>query len=75
MDEVTERSKELGRELLKEVRDIIDDCSNLPTPERAARVVAFAILVVLDGSGEHVGRQYKIFTEDGEPVQFNHGDL
>ena len=73
----TNRSGEI---FLQHVRDIIDDCSKLESPERAARVTAFAICVMLDGSGEHCGPEYVLSVKnenDGidDPVKFFHHDL
>lgn len=68
-------TNELGEELLDRIREIIKECGCLPTPERAALVTAFSIMVMLDGSGESLGRQYRVYTEDGEPVLFFHHDL
>ena len=64
-----------GKDFLKEVRDIIKDCSRLESPEHAAHVAVFSILVMLDGSGEYIGEQYKLLTEDDKPVEFLHHDL
>jgi len=68
-----------GRQFLQEVRVIIEECSKLKTPERAARVTAFAICVMLDGSGESLpGGVYalSVLKDDGlEPVEFKHDEL
>lgn len=68
-----------GEIFLRRVREIIEDCSKLPTPERAARVTAFAICVMLDGSGEDIGPEYILYVrneKDGiDPVNFFHHDL
>ena len=60
-----------GKNFLQASRDIIAECSKLETPERAARVAVFSMLVMLDGSGEHIGEQYRLFTEKGKPVVFS----
>lgn len=69
-----------GLKFLEEVREIYCDCARrLGTHGHAARVTAFAICVMLDGSGEHVGPDYELYvrTEDGklEPVKFFHHEL
>jgi len=73
--EESKTSNVKGREFMASVRAIIDECSRLESPARAARVVAHSMLVMLDGSGEACGTQYQVFTEDGEPVKFFHHDL
>jgi hypothetical protein len=65
----------MGEAFLREVRSIIEGCSDLATPARAARVTAFAILVMLDGSGEHIGPEFRVVDEDGKLVEFWHHDL
>lgn len=60
---------------LNEARSIIAECSRLESPAQAARVAVFAMLVMLDGSGEHVGEKYRLLTEGGKPVEFFHHDL
>lgn len=70
-----EKTNAEGREFLARVRAIIDECSRLGSPARAARVAAFSICVMLDGSGEACGTQYRMLTEDGDPVKFFHHDL
>ena len=64
-----------GEKFLNEVRAIITECARLESPERAAHVAAFSILVLLDGSQEHVGEQFKVLTEDNKPVEFFHHEL
>lgn len=68
-----------GLKFLKEVREVYGDCGKLPYSGHAARVTAFAICVMLDGSGEHVGPDYELYvrTESGklEPVEFFHHEL
>ncbi len=66
---------EQGKEFLKKVRGIYQECARIETPERAARVTAFSILVMLDGSGEFPGTSYRVLTEDFELVEFFHHDL
>ncbi len=66
---------EQGKEFLDEVREIYRECSKQETPERAARITAFSILVMLDGSGEHCGTKYRVLTEEFELVEFFHHDL
>jgi hypothetical protein len=63
-----------GEQFLRQVRGIIADCNELPK-EKIAHVVAFQILVMLDGSGEHDGESYRIVTENGNPVEFFHHEL
>lgn len=60
---------------MEEAKSIIAECSRLESPARAAHVAVFAMLVMLDGSGEHIGEQYKLLTEDDKPVEFFHHDL
>jgi len=64
-----------GHEFLDEVRAIIEACSRYKPPAVAARLTAFALLVMLDGSGEHVGSEYRVVDSDGELVEFFHHDL
>jgi len=72
-------TNEHGLKFLEEVRTIYGDTGRLFTPGRAARVTAFAICVMLDGSGEHIGPDYELYvcTESGdlEPVIFFHHEL
>jgi hypothetical protein len=63
-----------GERFLSEVRKIIDYCSGLESPERAARVTAFSIMVLLDGSGEG-DLNNKVVTIDNEDVEFFHHEL
>ncbi len=64
-----------GSIFLKQIRSIIEVCSKLESPERAARVTAFAICVMLDGSGEHPGQEYRVVGENNNDVEFFHHDL
>jgi len=68
-----------GLKFLEEIRAIYGDCGRLLTPGRAARVTAFAICVMLDRSGEHVGPDYELYVRaesgDLEPVAFFHHEL
>ena len=68
-----------GLKFLEEIRILYSETSRLPTPGRAARVTAFAICVMLDRSGEHIGPKYELYvrTESGdlEPVFFFHREL
>ncbi len=64
-----------GKEFLDKVREIYTECSRIESPEQAARITAFSIMVMLDGSGEHCGTQYRVLTEDFELVDFFHHDL
>ena len=64
-----------GEVFLSEVREIIELCSAYKTPARAAYLTALGLLLMLDGSGEHIGNQYRIVTESGEPVEFLYGEL
>ena len=69
-------TNELGKQFLQEARGIIEECARLKTPERAARVAVFSMLVMLDGSGEHCDfPTCHVITEDGEQVEFFHHDL
>ena len=68
-------TNEQGKLFLDEVRAIYKECSKLETPERAAKVTAFSILVMLDGSGEHIGVDYRVLTKDFELVDFFHHDF
>jgi len=72
-------TNEHGLRFLEEVRAIYSDCSKLLTPNSAARLTAFAICVMLDGSGEHVGPNYELYVRtensDLEPVTFFHHEL
>lgn len=73
-----ETPKSRGAQFLSEIRSIISECEKLQ-PERRARVVAFSIMVLIDGSGEHVGKQYKLFevneNDDLLSVDFLHHEL
>jgi len=61
---------------LEEIRAIYKDCAKLDSPERAARVTAFAICVMLDGSGEHSEcPDFRVVDKNGEKVNFYHHDL
>ena len=64
-----------GKDFLNEIRAIIGECGKIEDPARAAHTAAFSICVMLDGSGEHIGKQFRVVTEDGEPVDFYHHDL
>jgi len=66
---------EQGKVFLESIREIYKDTSDLKSPARAARVTAFAICCMLDGSGEHDGQQYQVLTAEGKPVKFFHHDL
>lgn len=76
---MNEGAKEAGNDFLDACRAIIAECAKLESPERAARVAVFAMLVMLDGSGEHVGENYRVFikSDDGSllAIQFFHHDL
>ena len=65
-----------GEAFLAAVREIAEGCSKLETPERAARVTAFSVCVLLDGSGEaYPDRGWRVVDRDGKPVDFFHHDL
>lgn len=68
-----------GLRFLKEVRAIYSACNEPLTPGHAARVTAFAICAMLDGTGEHCGPDYELYvrTQSGklEPVKFFHSEL
>ncbi len=66
---------EQGKEFLDKVRGIYKECSRIESSEQAARTTAFSIMVMLDGSGEHCGKNYRVLTEDFELVEFFHHDL
>ncbi|GAH37493.1 unnamed protein product [marine sediment metagenome] len=73
-------SFENGNEFLKAIRNIINDVVLTSYhPLKSARLTAFVILTMLDGSGEFDGPEYKLYVrkEDGalESVNFFHHDL
>ena len=72
-------ANERGLKFLEEIRTVYSETSRLPTPGRAARITAFAICVMLDRSGEHIGPKYELYvrTKNGdlEPVMFYHHEL
>ena len=71
----SDKTNEAGNRFLDQVRGIIEEAAKCKTIERAARISAFAIIIMLDGSGEHNGETYKVVTENGEDVEFDHSDL
>lgn len=65
-----------GRKLLYRIRNSILDASKADTSQRAAKLTAFSIIGMLDGSGEWDGPDYEIRIKDtGELVKFFHHDL
>lgn len=65
----------LGDRFLARVREIIEEAGKCDSPERAARVAAFAICVMLDGSGEEIEVEGLELFHEGRIVVFDHADL
>lgn len=72
-----------GVTFLARCRKIIEYCqeevaSGKMTPERAAAVAVFSLLVNIDGSGEAIGPDYRLQVWDNghwEDMDFKHHDL
>lgn len=70
---------ESGSEFMNRAREIMKEAGKAETPERAARLAIFAVLVMLDDSGEYLGPSYRVFIQQNDDsltaVNFFHHDL
>lgn len=70
---------EAGSEFMRQARIIMGEAGKAETPQRAARIAVFAMLVMLDDSDEHFGEDYRVFIQERDDsltaVNFFHHDL
>ncbi len=68
-----------GKNWINTCREIAEECGRSNTPKRAALVAVHSLCVMLDGSGENIGQQYRVYAVnekgDLEPVNFLYHDL